>query len=158
LNGQRLLSQADIQWVLHQAPGETTLTVVLQREGKGMQKTIALSGNWKETDLSWRASSGPGLRYGLWTVPLSDAEKTRRDIPAEAMALQVKTLFSPRAEPLQKAGLRVGDVIVAVDGDTGFLTESRFLVHARLNHPPGDKLKLTILRGPNRHQLEVPMW
>ncbi len=158
LNGQRLLSQADIQWVLHQVPAETKLAVTFARKGQPQQKTIALSGNWKETDLSWRASSGPGLRYGLWTVPLPEAEKKRRDIPAEAMALQVKNLFAPRAEPLQKAGLRVGDLIVAVDRKTGFLSESQFLVYIRLNHPPGDKLRLTILRGRERRELEVPMW
>jgi S1-C subfamily serine protease len=158
LNGQPLLSQADIQWVLHKVPAETRLAVTLTRDGKKREQTLALRGPWKETDLSWRASSGPGLRYGLWTVALPEADRKRRDLPAEAMALQVKNLFAPRAEPLRKAGLRVGDVIVAVDGKTALRTETQFLVHIRLNHPPGDRVKLTILRGRERHELELPMW
>ena len=38
------------------------------------------------------------------------------------------------------------------------LTEGQFLAYVRLNHPPGDKMKLTILRGKERQELEVPMW
>ncbi len=158
INDQPLLSQADIQWVLHNAPVETKLTATIARGGKTLEKTIVLSGGWKETELGWRASSGPGLRYGLWTAPLAEADRKQRNIPAGDMALQVKNLFAPRAAPLQRAGLRTGDVIVAVDGKRDFLTESQFLVYARLNHQPGDRLKLTILRGSEKHDLEAPMW
>ncbi len=158
LNGQRLLSQADIQWVLHQAPVETKLTALFRRRGELLDKTLTLSGNWKVTDLSWRASSGPGLRYGLWAVPLSETDRKRRGLAADAMALEIKNLFAPRTAPLQTAGLRVGDVIVAVDGNTTFLTETQFLTYVRLAHPPGDRLKLTVLRGSQRQELEVPLW
>src|SRR5688572_23554483 len=64
LNRQPLVSQADIQWVLHWAPPEAKITVAFKRQGQVLNKTIALSGNWKETDLSWRESSWsfrPGL-------------------------------------------------------------------------------------------------
>jgi serine protease Do len=46
MNRQPLVSQADIQWVLHQAPVETKIAVTLSRNGQILQKTIALTGNW----------------------------------------------------------------------------------------------------------------
>jgi len=86
MNGQPLVSQADIQWVLHHAPVETTIAVTLRRNGQTLQKAIAVSGNWKESDLSWRESSW-SFRPGLWTIPLSDEEKKKRSIPLSEPAL-----------------------------------------------------------------------
>lgn len=158
LDGQPLLSQADIQWVLHRAPVECRLPAALTRSGKSLAVTLVLGGSWKEGDLSWRASSGAGLRYGVWSTPLPAPEREKHNIPPGGMALEVKSLFTPRAAPAQQAGLRPGDVIVGVDGKTDLLTETRFLVHARLNHPPGDRVRLTVQRAGQRIELPVPMW
>jgi hypothetical protein len=158
LDGQRLISQADIQWVLHQAHEETKLAAVLKRGGKELRKTIALSGPWKESDLSWRASTGDGLRFGLHTVALSAAEKKKAKLAADGLALVVKGMEGKRTAGPSKAGLRVGDVIVAVDGKTAAMTESQFLAHVRLKHPPGDRVKLTVLRRKERLELTIPMW
>lgn len=158
LDGQRLLSQADIQWVLHRALVETNLAASLQRGGKELRKTVELSGAWKESDLSWRASTWPGLRYGLQTAPLSAAEKEQAGIATDRLALVVRYMEAERTAGLVKAGLRVGDVIVAVDGKTGAMTESQFLAYVRLTHPPGDQVKLTVLRGKERLDLTIPMW
>lgn len=70
----------------------------------------------------------------------------------------IKGLFGPRASALQKAGLKAGDVIVAIDGKTTEMTESQFLAYLRLTHGPDDSVKLTVLRGKNRQELTVPMW
>lgn len=158
LEGQPLISQADIQWVLHHASNESRIPVSFTRAGKAMTGTIAVSGNWKETDLSWRPSSGPGLRWGVWSAMLPAAEKAKRGIAPSEMALEVKNLFAPRAAVVQQAGLRMGDVILSVDGQSGFANEGHFLAYLRLNHPPGDKAKLTVLRGTQRMELQLPMW
>src|SRR5262249_12184718 len=158
LNGQPLISQADIQWVLHQAPVETKVTATVKRDGKELQKTIALSGAWKESDLSWRASSWPGLRYWLRTTPLSAEEKRKASRATDRLALAVKDMVAERTEGPRKAGLCVGDIIIAIDGKTAAMTESQFLAYVRLNHGPDDKVKLTILRGKERVELAVPMW
>jgi hypothetical protein len=158
LDGQRLISQADIQWVLHRAPAETKVIAALERGGKELQKTIALRGSWKESDLSWRASTRPGLRYWLRTVPLSAVEKKQANLTSDRLALVVKELEAERTAGPRKADLRVGDVIVGVDGKTGAMSESQFLAYVRLSHPPGDHVKLTVLRGQERRDLTIPMW
>lgn len=80
LNGQRLISLADIQWALHTTPKDGKLTVTLRRKGATLEKTVALSGNWKESDIAWRASSWYGLRQGLKVDPLTVAEKKQHGL------------------------------------------------------------------------------
>ncbi|MFN4257911.1 MAG: Trx7/PDZ domain-containing (seleno)protein [Gemmataceae bacterium] len=158
LNGQPLISLADIQWVLHHAPNDAKLTATLRRDGQLLDKTITLSGTWKEIDLAWRASSWFGLRQGLKLDPISGPEKANRGIAAKDMALSVRGMYGRSGAVLPKAGLRNGDILIAVDGKTDLLTETDFLVYLRLTHGPGDFVKFTILRGANRHELTIPMW
>lgn len=158
LEGQPLISQADIQWVLHHAAPSPKLGVRYQRGGKLLAATLALSGDWKKTDLTWRPSSGPGLRWGVWSTPLSEVERAAGKVPAGALALKVTGLFVPRAEPVAKAGVRVGDVILAADGRSDFANEGEFLTYLRLNYPPGSRVSLTLLREGRKLHLQVPMW
>jgi hypothetical protein len=158
LEGQPLVSQADIQWVLHRASAAPTLTVEDQRGGQPRTAKLALAGDWKKTDLTWRPSSGPGLRWGVWCAPLMDEERAAAKIPSGAMALKVTNLFGARAAPVAKAGVQVGDVILAADGRSDFANEGEYLAYLRLNHPPGDRFKLTLLRDGRKVDLEVPMW
>lgn len=155
MNGQRLISQADIQWVLHNAPAQTQLTVTVNRAGSALKKLVTLNGDWKQTDLSWRESSWD-LRPGLWTIPLSNAQKQENGIASDALGLRVKWVFG-KDNISKKAGFRDGDIIVAVDGQTAPMTEGEFLAHVRLNHRPGDKLRLTLLRGAQREDLALPL-
>jgi predicted metalloprotease with PDZ domain len=155
MNGQRLISQADIQGVLHNAPAQSQLAVSLTRDGAAMKKTLNLSGDWKQSDLSWRESSW-ALRPGLWTVPLSKAQKQEKGLAADALGLRVKWVFG-KESAAKKAGLRDGDLIAAVDGKTAPLSEAQFLAHVRLNHPPGSKLRLTLLRSGEREEVTLRM-
>ncbi|MCC2672351.1 MAG: hypothetical protein K0Q72_4823 [Armatimonadetes bacterium] len=158
LEGQPLLSQADVQWVLNRAPDTATLRAEVLRGGQTRPVTLSLSGEWKKTDLSWRPSSGPGLRWGVWSSPLSAEDRAKLGVPADGIGLQVKNLYLPRAAPAQQAGLRVGDVILAADGKTGFANEGELLAYLRLTHGPGNRAALTVLRSGQRLELAVPMW
>lgn len=158
LDGQPLLSQADIQWVLHHAPAAPKLKAGYLRAGAVRTATLALSGDWKRTDLTWRPSSGPGLRWGVWCTPLPEEERAAASIPSGAMALRVTGLYGVRAEPVVKAGVRIGDVILAADGRSDFANEGDYLAYLRLQHPPGDRVRLTLLREGRRLELDVPMW
>lgn len=158
LNGQGLISLADIQWALHTTPTEGRLMVTLRRKGTTLDKTVALSGNWKESDLAWRASSWYGLRQGLKVDPLTVTEKKQRGLADDQLGLVIRGLFGPKAAALQKAGLKPNDVIVAIDGKSAAMTESQFLAYLRLSHGPDDSVKLTVLRGKDRQELTIPMW
>lgn len=158
LAGQPLVSTADVQWVLHNSPSEAKIPVTFVRAGKTESKVLSLGGDWKKSDLAWRPSSWYGLRAGLKVLPLTASERKSRGIAEGKMALAVKGIFGKSAPVLQAAGLKNGDLIVAVDGDSADLTESDFLVHLRLDHGPQDKVKFTILRGSDRRELTIPLW
>ena len=158
LNSQPLISLADIQWALNVAPKEANLAVKLRRGAQTLEKSISLRGDWKKSDIAWRASSWYGLRQGLKVEPLSDEDKARLGVSPDSLALVVKNLFGKSAKALPDAGIKKDDVIVTVDGKTNAMTESDFLVNLRLTHGPKDSVKLTILRDGQRHELSVPMW
>jgi hypothetical protein len=158
LGGQRLLSQADIQWVLDHAANDSRLPMTWERDGDSRAAELPLKGDWKKTDLAWRASSGPGLRWGVWSTPLPATGRGELGIPNGRMALQVKNLFGPRANPVIQAGLKVGDVIFAVDDRTDLLEEGEFLAYLRLNYSPGERVRLSVRRRAETVQISVPMW
>jgi len=155
MNGQALISQADIQWVLHNAAVETQLETTVRRGVQTLPKRIALSGSWKESDLSWRESSW-SFRPGLWTIPLMNEEKTKRKVPENDSGLFVKWVFG-QGQVAKRAGLRDGDIILALDGEPVPADESHFLANVRLKHAPGDKVKLTLWRNGRREDLLLPL-
>jgi serine protease Do len=158
IGGQALVSLADIQWALNVAPSEGKLSFTLRRGGAVIDRSLALTGDWKRYDIGWRASSWYGLRQGFKTEPLPDSEKAGRGISHDRLALVVKNLYGKSATALPAAGVKKDDIIVAVDGRTQAMTESEFLVYLRLTHGPKDSVKLTVLRGNDQQELTVPMW
>jgi hypothetical protein len=158
LGGQPLISLADVQWVLHHAPHRGTLPIEVLREGRKLALTLALDGPWKKSDLAWRVSSWYALRQGLKTEPLAAARRAELGLPPHGMALEVKGLFGKGEPKLKAAGLKVGDVIVAMDGRSPEMSESDFLVALRVQHGPHDAVRLTILREGHRRELTIPMW
>jgi hypothetical protein len=158
LGSQPLVSTADIQWVLHHAESETKLPATLRRGDQMVETSLALSGDWKKSDIGWRASSWYGLRQGVKFDALPAAERKSRGIDEGRLALVVKGLFGKGGPKVQQSGLRQGDVIVAVDGEDQELSESEFLTSLRLNKGPKDTVKLTVLRGKDRRDISVPLW
>jgi hypothetical protein len=153
-----LTSMADIQWALNSAPSDGRLPGGVRRDGRFVSVLLPLSGEWKKSDIGWRASSWYGLRQGVKFEPLPAEEKKKRGTGEDELALVVKGLFGKGGPKVQAAGIRQNDVIVAVDGKTQAMTESEFLVDLRLTHGPKDSVKFTILRGDERREISVPMW
>lgn len=158
MNRQPLISTADVQWVLHNSPNEVQLPVTFQRRGQLRETALHLSGEWKRSDISWRASSWYGLRQGVKLEPMTDADKEKRGLEHDRLALVVKGLFGRGGPRVKEAGLRVNDVVVAVDGQTEAMTESDFLAYLRLQHGPNDPVRFQILRGDRYQELVIPAW
>jgi hypothetical protein len=157
------LSPADL-WVFPM-PDNIGMTIdsddgrlVVRRGGQVINQTIELAGDWKHSEIAWRASSWYGLRQGVKSDPLSRAEKQSRGIGEDSLALVIKNLAGRGGPKVQAAGLRVGDVIVAMDGETKAMSESEFLARLRLGHGPQDSVTLTVLREDKRLDFKIPMW
>ena len=152
--GQPVISQADMQWVLHHLPKTADLRIGMEREGEYLTRTLFLSGDWKRSDISWRGS--------LWSLrprtgfegarDLSVEQKEQLDLAPEALALEVWSIVGAARE----AGLREGDIIIEADAHTELMTGRQFAAWVRLNYHPGDKLPIKVLRASQNMSLTLP--
>lgn len=163
LNGQPILSSADVQWVLHQvSPAGGTVAVSLNRNGEKIQTKLQLSNDWRKAgDISWRVSTW-GLRRmasgGLRVEPLTADERKDHGIAGGDMALLVNHVGQYNAHAAAKrAGVQKGDVIVKVDGRSDLSTEAAFLEYGVTQKKIGEKVKLTVLRNGKQLTLSIPM-
>jgi serine protease Do len=163
LNGQPLLSIADVQWVLHHTdPQGGKLPAVVRRDGKSQSLTLALEPGWRRAgDISWRASTW-GLRRmstgGLMLEALPVEGRAERKIPDGSMAILVKNVGQYGAHAAAKnAGFQKEDIIVEFDGRTDLLTADSVLIHGVTERKAGDKVKVVVLRNGERKTLQLPM-
>lgn len=158
MNGQAITSIADMQWVLHHLPNDST-RVKVRGSQAGLQE-IALSKGWKKTDISWRGSLWsvePKLR--VFAPPADHDQRRKLGLAADQMALLVKWInpSQPGGQAAKRSGLRQGDIIVAVDGKTNLMDNRYFNLFVKMNYAVGQKLPLTIMRNGKRIQLELEL-
>lgn len=163
LNGQPLISIADVQWVLHRTPPEGgDVPATLLRNGVEVGATLKLVSGWRRADdISWRSSAW-GLRRmvtgGLLLKAMSDDERVAARIPSDSMALQVEHVGQYDAHAAAKrAGFEKGDVIVSYDGRTDLMRESDLLAYGAMQTRPGETVKVRLLRGGQAMTLDLPM-
>jgi S1-C subfamily serine protease len=162
LDGQPLVSMADVQWVLHQAPAEgATIQVELLRDRKKVELDWELPKGWRRADdISWRSSTW-GLRRmatgGLVLESLPDDERPAA-VAKGGMALRVKHVgqYGPHAAA-KNAGFQAGDIVIAFDGKTDFRREADLLAYALTARKPGEKVPVTVVRGGKTIELTLPM-
>lgn len=153
VNGQPVISTADVQWILQNAPDAGALKLEVTRGGGKKTLALTLAGPWRRNaDFSWRTSTGD-LRLGMVMEPLDDA--ARRGAGLRAGGLKVKNA-APKG-PAVAAGFAIGDVIVAFNGQPVPGTEAEFLALLRTKLLPGTKLKLTVVRGGKRQDISMDL-
>jgi membrane-associated protease RseP (regulator of RpoE activity) len=162
LDGQPMLSSADVSWVLHRAPEKGTLSAVVRRDGAEQTVRLELLPNWRsKADISRRVGTW-GLRGmaagGLVLEDLPDEERSQRSLPATQLALLVKFVGEyGKHAAAKKAGFQKNDVIVELQDVSGRLSESELFGHLLTKTKPGDKVEATVLRGTERVKLVLPM-
>ncbi|HRX77601.1 MAG: PDZ domain-containing protein [Planctomycetaceae bacterium] len=163
MNGQPLLSIADIQWVLHQTPasgGQITTHVV--REGAAKELTLELGAGWRQADeISWRVSSWGLRRMTTGGMLLAEATAEQRQaagVAADEMALHVKHLGQYGAHAAaKKAGVQKDDILIGFDGRTDLVREADVFRQGMWEHKPGQIVPITVSRNGKQIQLELPM-
>jgi hypothetical protein len=154
LAGQPVLSIADVQWVLQNAPATGTLPAQIQREGQTLDLTLRLREGWRRGNISWRATTWDLRRMGLGGMKLDDLTDDQRKqakLPADTMALKVGHVGEFGAHSVaKKAGLQRGDVIVAFDGQSRRVSESDLLAYTLQQKRPGDEVTVQVLRNNER--------
>jgi hypothetical protein len=164
LDGQPLLSIADVQWVLHRAPATgASLKAAVQRGGRPAELTLTLPRGWRQRDdISWRASTW-GLRAmatgGMLLEALQPEEHRKAGLSEGEMALRVKWPGGGggRHGAALRAGFRQGDVLVSFDGRTDLLRETDLIAHALRSRRPGERVPVAVLRAGKKLNLTLPM-
>ena len=166
MDGQPILSTADVQWVLHQAKEPGSVKVQLDRGGQKSEVTLALAAGWRRgmsfsdnLSLGWVTR---GNVAGMRTQEAPADEKQKLGLAAGGLALKILEItpdfVKERNQSAKKIGLQKGDVIVEVDGMKSAMTESEFLAYLIQKKKAGMKADLTYVRGgkPAKVVLDVP--
>jgi hypothetical protein len=164
LEGQPILSIADVQWVLHNAKDGGTLKAEVDRGGKTESATLALAAGWRQKDdFTWRVITWSMRHKLLGTEPLeavAEAEKKQAGAAPGGMALRIKK-FPPdwvkEKNGAAQQKFQPGDVIIAVDGRNGFLTEGELLGYLMQKKQPGQSAEFTVVRGGKPQKLQIPI-
>jgi hypothetical protein len=161
-NNQAVVSTADIQWVLHNAKATEQLTASVLRKGKMQVLKLTLEEGWRRRgDISWRVTTWDLRRMGtggLLMENLAAAERKKSKLAGDRLALFIKHVGQYGAHAAAKrAGFRKGDIIVAVNGKNGAMTETDFLAYVLQNHKPGERVPVTVLRAGKEVKLQLPM-
>jgi serine protease Do len=162
LEGQPILSIADVQWVLHQAASQgASLKGLVQRGGRKVEITLALADGWRRRgDISWRSSTWGLRRMGagglvLENLPLEDRKDAGLSETEMALRVQYVGEFGPHATA-KKAGFQKGDILVSFDGRSEFQRETDLLAYAVTKRKPGDRVAVTVLRYGSKIDLLLP--
>ena len=162
MNGQPLLSIADVQWILHHVPADGgKVTLSIRRDGEPTAALLELDAGWRQADdISWRVSSW-GMR-GIATGGLSLetlAEDKRQALAIEGpMALRVTHVGQyAKHAAAKRAGFKVDDILVSYDGRTDLTREADVFAYVGRNHKYGDVVDVEILRAGKRHRLTLPI-
>lgn len=143
--GDIVYTFADLQHRYDKVPRTAkAVKVTVARDGASTDLTVKLPVRWWLTDTRYRQSSVEPRSY-FEDRALTAEEKAKLELPAEGFASMVKYVSS-MAQSVQAHDLKVGDVIVAVDGkdrDENADTASLYIV---LHKTPGDTGTLEVLR------------
>jgi serine protease Do len=162
MEGQPILSIADVQWVLQNAKEPGSVKAEVDRGGQKTDLTMTLAAGWRHAnDFSWRLVMW-GMRHKLMgTEPLEVLpadERTKLGVADGAMALRIKGFppaFVKDKNPDAPAKLQKGDVIVEADGRKDFLNESAFLAYLMQKKTPGQSVELSVLRGGKSEKISL---
>ncbi len=158
LEGQPLVSIADVQWVLERSPEVGTLQAKVRREGEAATLKLPLKAGWRRgSDISWRATTWELRRRaagGLLLEDLPAADRREAGLAENVLALRAKHVGEYGEHAVaKKAGFRKGDIIVAVDGRSERQSESGLIGYALQKKRPGDRLAFSVLREGKRLEM-----
>lgn len=162
LDGQPLISVADVSWALHNAPDAGSIPVEVARDDRTATVTLPLPAGWRrESYIGRRVGSWPmrAMAFGgMKLEELTPEQREERGIAADVMALEALHVgkFNKHGAA-RKEGFREGDLLIEVDGDRTAKSESKLIGDLIREHKPGEKVPAKVLRGGKTVELKIPV-
>jgi hypothetical protein len=155
VNGLAIASCADVQYALHSAPAKGEVPVTWRRGETPMKGTIALADDWRQTDLSWRASTRRlGPNPAVYGEDLTAQEKQTLGLSANRLAFRQGPFPTLVA---QQAGIRANDIVIGIDDRALEMTAVQFGVYIRLNYHVGDRVVFNLIRNGKRANVPLTL-
>jgi hypothetical protein len=153
-NGVPVRTFGDVQYEYDKVDRRAReMHITVDRDGRPVELAVSLPERWWWTDLRFRQSS-VDPRSDFDDRPLTAEEKRKLGLKPDGFASQVKYVAA-LAQIRGVHDLRVGDVVVAVDGvDRDDLANTADL-YIKLRHKGGDTVTLDVLRDGKRLQVPV---
>lgn len=153
-NGVPVWTFGDVQYQYDKLDRRSKeLRIRVLRDGRPVELTVALPERWWWTDLRFRQSS-VDPRSDFDDRPLSAEEKRKLGLTPDGFASEVKYV-AETAKIRGVSDLRVGDVIVAVDGAEHDELANTADLYIKLRRKAGDSVTLDVLRDGKRMQMPL---
>jgi serine protease Do len=149
MEGQPIISIADVQWILHQVNEPATVHVGLkEKTGQSRSATLTLAAGWRRSgNIMWRV-------YTRTLRPFMGADLTateRKQLGFTENAIAIRT------DDSTSTGIQKDDIITQIDGKKTDLTLSQVVAYILQQKLPGEKLIVGLLRGGKPQTLEIPV-
>jgi hypothetical protein len=160
MEGQAIVSPADVQWILENTDENDSLTFEIRRGDTILSQKLTLTPGWRaKSDLSWRPTSWNLRRMatgGMRLENIAQDEYSRLGLEPKSMALRVKHVgqFGDHATA-KRAGFLNGDVIVKVDDRTDIFRETDLFAYT-LARPKGIEVRFQVLRNGKMREFRFP--
>ena len=155
--GQPVISIADVQWCLQNAPKSGPLSFQVRRNGRSVPLTIPLDKGWRRgNDATWRITWDLlGTVAGFLCEPLPTKSRAKNGLSEDALALRLNVTQSENqyirfGNPAARHVFRKGDVIVGIDGRENPMSVREFLAYLLQDKEPGEVVALSLLRNGKR--------
>jgi len=158
INNVPIHSEYDVRWVLGRLndsqPVQVTVSRTVRRRRDRSMRTrtvtvaLRLTGNWRETDISWRKSlrSLP-LPFGFRGYSLTRSQRRELNILEDRLAIRVVSVRANGTSLARRLGLRKTDTIVALEKQNRKRTLEELKSDLLRNYRAGDVVRFTVLRN-----------
>jgi serine protease Do len=149
IENKSVLHPAHVLGVIHTYPEGSALNFVVEREGKSKEIKVTL-----ETDKNVRDPNQPYGQDPQQPMPTPDSAFLGvGTAAADGGGLDVSQIVA--GSPAEKAGIKVGDRIVKIDGTE--VNDPNVMGTLIRKHKAGDKIKVTLLRGGKETEIEAKL-
>jgi hypothetical protein len=154
LNGTVVWTLADLQYYYDKVPRSAErIQMTVDRGGEPVELTIHLPARWWWTDIRFRQMTiDPRVYFD--SRPLTDSEKREHSLEGGGFASMV-THVDTFAQMMKSHSLRVGDIIVGVDGVQRDSLANTAELFIKLRKTAGDTVTLEVIREGKRMQMPL---